>query len=328
MGARVPPSRQPPPEHLAPMLATLGTMPSEDEQWAYEMKWDGVRAVVHVVDGRVKIMSRNDRDVSVSYPELQPLGAAVRRTAILDGEIVSFDPHGRPSFGRLQQRMHVADVTAAHRLAQETPAVYLAFDLLYLDRELLLESSYLERRQRLEALGLAGPSWQTPPAFDGSGAAAVRASRQQRLEGVVAKRRGSRYLPGRRSPDWVKVKNIRTQEVVIGGWKPGNGRRAGTIGSLLLGIPSGQGLGFVGGVGTGFTDAALADLYRRLSRLARDTSPLDGVPRLDARDAHWVRPQLVGEVTFTEWTEDGRLRHPSWRGLRPDKEVDEVVREE
>jgi bifunctional non-homologous end joining protein LigD len=328
MAARVRPSRQSPPEHLAPMLATLGTMPSDDEHWAYEMKWDGVRAVVHVVDGRVRIMSRNDRDVSVSYPELQQLGGALRVSAILDGEIVSFDKHGRPSFGRLQQRMHVADVFAARRLANETPAVYLAFDLLYLDGELLLERPYLKRRERLEELRLAGSSWQTPPAFDGSGSAAVLASRQQGLEGVVAKRRTSRYLPGRRSPDWVKVKNIRTQEVVIGGWKPGSGRRAGTIGSLLLGIPSGNGLTFVGGVGTGFTDAALDDLHRRLSRLTRDTSPLEGVPRLDARDARWVRPQLVGEVTFTEWTEDGRLRHPSWRGLRPDKAVAEVARED
>lgn len=329
MDAPARPDWQPLPKELRPMLATLGQLPADDDRWAYEMKWDGVRALVRVDGGRITVMSRNDRDVTVSYPELRPLGEQLGTTQVLlDGEIVSFDEDGRPSFGRLQQRMHVASSASARRLADSDPAVLLIFDLLHLDGRSLLDLPYDQRRELLLGLELSGPSWQTPPAFAGSGAAAVRASRERQLEGVMAKRRTSRYLPGRRSPEWVKVKNIRTQEVIIGGWSTGKGRRAGTIGSLLLGLPEATGLRYIGQVGTGFTDVVLADLSGRLNRLARKTSPFDpAVPRADARDAQWVTPRLVGEVAFTEWTTDGRLRHPSWRGLRPDKSPDEVVRE-
>ncbi|MDT4894583.1 MAG: bifunctional non-ous end joining protein LigD [Pseudonocardiales bacterium] len=317
------------PEHLAPMLATLGELPADDTGWAYEMKWDGVRAIVRVDRGRVTLTSRNDKDMTVSYPELGALGDALDgRRALLDGEIVTFDADGRPSFGKLQQRMHVASAAAARHLAASDPAVLLAFDVLHLDGRSLLEAPYRERRELLLGLDLGGPAWQTPPAFDGSGAAAVAASVDRQLEGVVAKRQQSRYLPGRRSPDWIKIKNIRTQEVVVGGWRPGQGRRAGTIGSLLLGLPAEDGLQFIGQVGTGFTQATLDDLMSRLSRLARTSSPFaPDVPRAHAKDAHWVTPKLVGEVAFSEWTPDGRLRHPAWRGLRPDKAVTDVVRE-
>jgi bifunctional non-homologous end joining protein LigD len=311
------------------MLATLGQLPAADIGWAFEMKWDGVRALVRVDRGRVRLTSRNDKDMTVSYPELHSLGDALPDTqAILDGEIVTFDGRGRPSFGKLQQRMHVGSSVAARELAKSDPAVLLAFDLLHLDGYSLLELPYRERRELLLGLELAGPSWQTPPAFDGSGAAAVAASVERGLEGVVAKRLESHYLPGRRSPDWIKVKNIRTQEVVVGGWRPGKGRRADTIGSLLLGLPGEQGLRYIGQVGTGFTDAVLDDLLGRLTRLARKSSPfVPDVPRADAKDARWVTPKLVGEVAFSEWTGDERLRHPAWRGLRPDKAPAEVVRE-
>lgn len=322
---------QPLPKTIEPMLATSGPLPAARDAaaWAYEMKWDGVRAVIHVDGGRVRIMSRNDRDVSVSYPELRGLGEQLGSTqAVLDGEIVSFDDDGRPSFGRLQQRMHVANAAQARRLAGSVPAVFLAFDLLHLDGTSLLDRPYEQRRELLERLELDGPAWQTPPAFQGDGAQAVRASREQQLEGVVAKRLTSAYRPGRRSLDWVKVKNIRTQEVVIGGWRPGQGRRTGTVGSLLMGLPGDGGLRYCGHVGTGFTAAMLDDLAGRLAQLERKTSPFDAeLPRADSRDAHWVRAKLVGEVAFTEWTGDHRLRHPSWRGLRPDKAPDEVVRE-
>jgi bifunctional non-homologous end joining protein LigD len=246
----------------------------------------------------------------------------------LDGEIVSFDAQGRPSFRRLQQRMHVGDAAAAARLAGSDPVVILLFDLLWLDGESLLRQPYTQRRQRLEALGLAGAAWQTPAAFHGRGAEAVAVSKEQGLEGVLAKRLTSTYMPGRRSPDWVKIKNLRTQEVVLGGWTAGTGRREGMIGALLLGLPdkSGQ-LGYVGKVGTGFTDAMLRDLAADLRPLARKTSPFLDVPRPDARDARWVSPRLVGEVAFSEWTGDGRLRHPAWRGLRPDKSPEQVARE-
>jgi bifunctional non-homologous end joining protein LigD len=316
------------PEHVKPMLATLGSLPGDDG-WAFEMKWDGVRALVRVEGGRITVTSRNDRDITVSYPELRGLGEQLGSSQVLlDGEIVSFDADGRPNFGRLQQRMHVASAQAARRLAASDPAVYLAFDLLHLDGRSLVELPYEQRRELLLDLELAGEYWQTPPAFAGSGTAAVKASQDQGLEGVLAKRMTSRYTPGRRSPDWVKVKNIRTQEVVIGGWSIGKGRRAGGIGALLLGLPDHGKLRYIGKVGTGFTQQVLDDLARRLNKLTRKSSPFaPDVPRADARDATWVSPRLVGEVVFAEWTGDGRLRHPAWRGLRPDKSVDEVVRE-
>jgi bifunctional non-homologous end joining protein LigD len=311
------------------MLATLGELPKDDANWSYEMKWDGVRALTYLQDGRVRFTSRNDIDVTVSYPELHSLSEQLGETqALLDGEIVSFDEAGRPSFKRLQQRMHVASAATARRLAESDPAVYLIFDLLHLDGRNLFDLPYTLRRELLEGLELDGDSWQTPPAFTGDGPHAVEASKQQGLEGIMAKRSSSRYLPGRRSPEWVKVKNFRTQEVVVGGWSPGKGRRAGTVGALLLGVPTSEGLRYVGQVGTGFTDAMLRDLAERLGHIARKTSPFSpDVPRADARDAQWVAPQLVGEVMFGEWTGDGRLRHPSWRGLRPDKNPDEVVLE-
>ena len=329
MGAAAHPDWQPP-QRVSPMLATPGALPpaAQDRQWAFEMKWDGVRAICEVDGGRITLWSRNDRDITVSYPELRDLGAQLGTTqAVLDGEIAVLDAHDRSSFSRLQRRMHIANATEARRLADQDPVVYLIFDLLHLDGRSLLELPYSDRRQLLDGLELEGAYWRTPPVLRGGGAAAVRASRRQGQEGVIAKRRSSRYRPGRRSPDWVKIKNIRTQEVVVGGWRPGQGRRAGTIGSLLLGLPGDDGLRYIGNVGTGFTEETLADLLTRLRKLARRTSPFTEVPNLVAREAQWVTPRLVGEVRFTEWTGDGRLRHPSWRGLRPDKAVGDVRRE-
>ncbi len=311
------------------MLAVLGTLPpdAQDERWAYEMKWDGVRALVQVDDaGGVRLTSRNELDMTGSYPELAGLGAAVGQPALLDGEIVALDAKGRPSFSRLQRRMHVRG-HSVQALRTSDPVVLLLFDLLYADGRSLLDEPYLVRRERLEALGLAGPAWQVPPAFHGSGADAVRASQESQLEGVVAKRLDSKYLPGKRSGDWLKIKNVRAQEVIVGGWKPGSGGREGRVGSLLLGIPDGDGLRYVGKVGTGFTSDALEEAARLFADRARDTSPFADVPRADARDARWVTPDLVGEVAFAEWTVDGRLRHPAWRGWRDDKRPDQVVQE-
>ena len=318
----------PSPDDLEPMLATLGSLADlgDDNAWGFEMKWDGVRALVHVDAGGSRLISRNAKDMSVSYPEVAALTLG-RRSAVLDGEIVSLDAQGKPSFRRLQKRMHVADPAAAGQLARTDPVVVLLFDVLHLDGESLVHQPYTQRRDQLEQLGLAGVAWQTPPAFAGHGADAVAASQQQQLEGVVAKRLTSAYLPGRRSPDWIKIKNVRAQEVVIGGWTPGAGRRADLIGALLLGIPGPDGLLYAGKVGTGFTDAMLRDLAGDLEPLAAQASPFVSVPRPDARNARWVTPRLVGEVAFAEWTGDGRLRHPSWRGLRPDKAPDQVVRE-
>jgi bifunctional non-homologous end joining protein LigD len=319
------------PERVAPMLATLGQLPpkGQDTQWAYETKWDGERAICVVDGGRITLWSRNDRDLTVSYPELRGLGAQLGSTqAVLDGEIAVVDSRQRSSFSRLQRRMHIASAAEARRLATEDPVVYLIFDLLYLDGRSLLGLPYSDRRELLDGLELDGSNWRTPPALRGGGAAAVRMSQRLGQEGVVAKRRTSTYRPGRRSPDWVKIKNIRTQEVVVGGWRPGQGRREGTIGSLLLGLPGDGGLVYIGNVGTGFNDETLADLDARLARLARKSSPFAAaLPTAVARDAHWVTPRLVGEVSFSEWTDEARLRHPAWRGLRPDKGVADVRRE-
>jgi bifunctional non-homologous end joining protein LigD len=206
---------------------------------------------------------------------------------------------------------------------------FLVFDLLHLDGRSLLGTPYRDRREALAELQLSGDSWQTPPWFAGGGKAVWQASKDQRLEGIVIKRLDSMYRPGRRSPDWLKLKNQLMQEVVIAGWKPGEGHRSGTIGSLLLAVRDDAGeLRYAGNVGTGFTDGALRSLAKDLEPLSVDSSPFDHpVPPAQARTAHWVSPVLVGEVTFSEWTREGRLRHPSWRGLRPDKSADEVHRE-
>ncbi len=323
---------EPPPEDIRPMLAALGDLPRDDDGWAFELKWDGIRAIGYVDGGRIRITSRNGNDLSGSFPELRALGEHFgSHQAVIDGEIVAFDDEGRPRFQRLQPRIHAADPHKARRLAAEQPVVYVLFDLLYLDGESLVAQPYDERRRRLEALGLTSApeiAWTVSPRFDGPGADILRASQEQGLEGVVAKRRDSPYLPGKRSPTWTKVKNIRTQEVVIGGWTPGEGHRQGRFGSLLLGIPSDRGLEYVGQVGTGFSDALLDDLAGRLADLVSDVNPFGTeVPSRYRNVATWVDPTLVGEVSFSEWTMDGRMRHPSWRGIRDDKGPQEVRRE-
>ena len=315
---------------VRPMLASPGALPPQEQEqrWAFEMKWDGIRAVVYLDRGDLRVLTRNDREVAATYPELAGLAHQLRgHRMIVDGEIVAFDEAGRPSFGELQARMHVR--APGRALLDRVPVSLLVFDLLHLDGTSLVGAPYDERRAALESLDLAGDRWAVPPAFDGQGAEALAASKAQGLEGVLAKRHDSVYLPGRRSPHWIKVKHVRMQEVVVGGWSPGAGRRQGGIGSLLLGVPDQDGrLVYAGHVGTGFSDRVLADLGTRLRAAERSTSPFaDEVPRAHAKDAHWVTPRLVGEVTFSEWTRDGRMRHPSWRGLRPDKDPQDVRRE-
>ncbi len=327
-----PPGYQPLPESLAPMLATTGTLPTTGEGWAFEFKWDGIRAILAVDGGRVRASSRNRRDITGSYPELRALGEAVGADQLLlDSELVVVDDGGRPSFGRLQHRMQVQGPAAA-RAAARDPVSIVLFDLLHHNGEPLFDLPYDDRRARLEGLGLAGPRWAVTPAFvDEEPKAALSLATDIGMEGVVAKRRASRYRPGTRSRDWIKVKAERTQEVVIGGWTAGQGNRSGTFGALLLGLPDQSNAGrlrFVGKVGTGFDSAALDDVLGRLEHARRDTSPFtDRLPTGTGEVAGWAEPSLVGEVRYTEWTGDGRLRHPVWRGLRSDKTVEEVVRE-
>ncbi|HEX2411394.1 MAG TPA: non-homologous end-joining DNA ligase [Solirubrobacteraceae bacterium] len=311
------PGREPMPEHVKPMLAQLGSLPDDDARWAYEVKWDGVRAIGYVEGGRLRLESRNGRDVTPRYPELRELGRALAgREAILDGEVVAFGDDGRPSFQKLQGRMHLTSEHAVRRLAASDPVAYLIFDLLWLDGHSLMDLPYLERRARLTELGLNADRWQTPAHHLGDGAALLEASRVQGLEGIIAKRTDVPYTPGRRSPAWVKVKNKRRTDVVIGGWLPGEGRRAERFGALVVGFYDDDGLHYAGRVGTGFNEAELARLQGILSPLERRTSPFVG--RRPPRETHFVEPELVAAVDYGEWTQSRTLRHPVYQGLRDD----------
>ena len=318
------------PAALRPMLAVTGPVPRDPAAWALEMKWDGVRALAFIEQGRVRLMSRTERDITVAYPELARLGAATaHKQLLLDGEIVVFGAGGWPEFEALQPRMHVTSAAQAALLAGQTPVMYLVFDLLQLDGRPLTDLPYTERRALLDELALSGPSWQTPPSFPGSDFAAVQAvSRQHGMEGVVAKRLDSRYAPAVRTDSWRKIKNVRSQEAVVAGYKPGKGNRTGQVGSLLIGVHDASGLIYAGHVGTGFTDETLRMLGSRLRPLRRADSPFDGpVPPEHARPAVWVEPELVIQVAFDRWTKAGRMRAPVYKGLRDDIDPKDVVRE-
>ena len=315
------------PEPVAPMLATAGAPPS-GPGWAFEFKWDGVRAIAAVAGGQLRLLSRNGNDITGGYPELTVLGElAGGRPALLDGEIVTLSQAGRPEFGLLQQRMHVR--SPSPELVGRVPISYYVFDLLDLDGRRLLPQSYQQRRELLAALDLDNGSplvRESPHYTDVTGRALLEVARQHGLEGVVGKRLRSRYEPGRRSPAWIKTAVFHTQEVLVGGWTIGQGRRAGTLGALLLGAHDERGrLRYLGDVGTGFTETMLADLLTRLTTLEQPDSPFDEpVPREHARRARWVRAELVGEVEYRSVTLDRRLRHTAWRGLRTDKDPADV----
>jgi bifunctional non-homologous end joining protein LigD len=309
----------------SPMLAQIGTPGLvRGDDWALEMKWDGVRAIVDA-RGPLKLISRRGLDTTGTYPELS--GLADLGPAILDGEIVAMDLKGRPSFSRLQQRMGLTDSTDVAAARRNYPVRIILFDLLEFEGRDLRGLPFRERREALETLagGDLPENVDLSPIFDGDIDDVLEASAEHGLEGVMAKRLSSRYEAGKRSSAWLKIKHERTQEVVIGGWRSGKGGREGTIGSLLLGIPDdGGGLRYAGRVGTGFSERDLAEIASKLHRIERKTSPFEDIPREDTADAHWVQPKFVGEVRYGEWTDAGRLRHPVWRGWRPDKEPADV----
>ena len=312
----------------------IRTLPRDDDRWGYEVKWDGVRALLWSDHGHVRIESRTQREITKRYPELRALGRALgAHELLLDGELVAFDEHGRPSFERLQSRMNVEGEAAIRRAARAQPVVYMAFDLLHLDGRSLLELPYEQRRALLERLGLEGPAWRTPRFHRGGGEALLDATRAQGLEGIVAKRLDARYEPGRRSGAGASCRNRRRQELVIGGWTAGEGRRVGRVGALLLGVHERTGgpLRYAGRVGSGFSEAMLDELERRLEPLRRTRSPFRADPARPGarppRGAHFVAPQLVAEVELTDLTSEGLVRQGVFKGLRDDKAATDVVPE-
>lgn len=314
----------PPPTDLLPMLATAGTLADlAGPQWRFEGKWDGVRAIVEIGHGHFRLVSRNGNDVTAAYPELAEIATSLAdHVVVLDGEIVALDGNGRSDFGLLQRRMKLTRPHDIARTAVEVPVRLLLFDVLHLDGVSLLRKSYDARRTVLQALNPAGDSFSVPPALDGPAEAALALTRDRHWEGIIAKKADSVYLPGKRVQTWIKIKHITDQEVVIVGWRTGNGRRAGGIGALLMAVPQDDGLRFVGRVGTGFSDSALDEMLATLRPLEQRACPVTGpMPRAETIGVHWVSPELVGEVGYSEWTPEGSLRHPVWRGLRPDKSV-------
>jgi bifunctional non-homologous end joining protein LigD len=337
MDPPVDPERDPFPEHIVPMLARLSDLPKDDEKYGYEIKWDGIRAIYYSQPGDVRIESRNLNEITSRWPELRALNRELgARDAVFDGEIVTLDADGKPSFQGLQSRMHLASDSAVRRRMKTTPAIYMIFDLLYLDGHNRMALPYTERRELLDSLELDGPHWKVPGYHVGEGAALLAASKAQGLEGVMAKRLDYPYTPGKRAGGWIKVKNTKRQELVVGGWLPGEGNRSGKIGALLVGhydtTPTEakkrgqpQEFKYAGRVGTGFTEDTLSMLMRELNPLARDDSPFGG--RQPPKDANYVDPELVAEVEFSEWTQGGTVRQPSFKGLRDDKDANTVVRE-
>jgi bifunctional non-homologous end joining protein LigD len=338
-------TREPLPAHVKPMLATLAKLPRDPENWAFEVKWDGIRAIGFAEGGRIRFESRNQNDITHMYPELARLGRALgTHSAVIDGEIVAYDEHGRPSFQTLQSRLGLSSETTIRTRAKHTPVQYVMFDILFLDGHDVTALPFEERRQLLRDLVADDDHWKMPVHHVGAGEDLLAAVVEQGLEGVMAKKLGSPYREGSRGSDWIKIKQQQRQEFVICGWTEGEGRRAGGIGSILLGVYDGDQLVSVGGCGTGFGDKELTRLRGLFGEIEIEDSPFDvGSPgamkqpgkwqsiRAGSRGAvavHYLQPKLVCEVEFTEFTRDGTLRHPSYKGLRDDKDARDVVREE
>jgi len=315
------------PSVVAPMLATGGDLPV-GPGWAYELKWDGVRAIAVVSGHKVRLYARSGAEITAAYPELAGLGAFLNdqgiTDAVLDGEVVQLDRKGRPDFIALAERMHVRDPARARALAATIPVHYMIFDIIAANGTDVTRASYQERRELLESILSVSPPgarWSVPPRFT-DGEATLTAAKEHALEGVVAKRLTSPYRPGVRSPDWIKVKIEQTGDYLVGGWRTGRRRLSG----LLVGVPGADGLIYRGRVGGGISAAAERDLLARLAPLRIDTSPFapNQVPREDAVGTTWVRPELVVEVRYGAITRDGRLRFPRFVRVRPDKSAEET----
>ncbi|GCD90997.1 non-homologous end-joining DNA ligase [Nocardioides sp. LS1] len=298
---------------MRPMLATRGVHVPTGDSWTHEVKWDGMRILADASPRGVRLTSRNENDVTVTFPELHGLAG---RDLLLDGEVVAFD-EGRPSFGALADRMHVKSATRAARLVHVRPVTYLVFDLVRLDGRDLSREPLSVRREALLGLGLADVHWQVPGTYD-DGDMLFEATREQGLEGIVSKRLASRYEFGQRSPHWLKFPHRRRASYVVGGWRPETDSTH-RLGALLVGEPTSAGLVYRGRVGSGIAGAKGPVLRELLEPLARADSPfVDEVPRLDALGTRWVEPVLVVDVEALGLSSQQRLRQPSYRGLRAD----------
>lgn len=318
-----------------PMLAKAGKLPGSSDDFAFEIKWDGIRAIYHYYGRHSRLLSRNMLDITAQYPELSALANSLgNEDFVLDGEIVAFDANGKPSFSLLQTRMGVSSFNLKSRLAA-VPITYIIFDILYLNQP-VIGLAYTERRALLEKLQLNGSCWQTPSYKIGNGQELLAASRKIGLEGLIAKKLHSKYYPGKRTGDWIKLKNQQRQELVIGGYVTGQGSRSGKIGALLVGyydltaeqaaqLGKPQQLIYAGKVGTGFSNTDLTLLEKYFSTILINHSPFGESPPV--KQPLFIQPLLVGEFEFTEWTPNNTLRHPSFKGLRQDKNPQEVIRE-
>jgi bifunctional non-homologous end joining protein LigD len=311
---------------LAPMMATLVREPFDDDRWIFEPKWDGVRAIATCSSDETMLLSRNRNDITATYPELQKLhDRLVCFDAIVDGEIVAMSK-GRPSFERLQSRINLQNPHDIARIAKQIPVSFVAYDLLYLDGRSLLKAPLEERKELLDALVVVSDNVQVSPYVPGEGTTLYEAASAQSLEGIVAKKLGSSYRPGKRGKEWLKVKTTFDADLVIGGWSKGEGSRSSSFGSVLVGAYEGDRLRFVGAVGSGFSESTLASLLPQLQERVTDTMPFAEDPRemgpgrfgKPIKDPVWVRPELVARVEFRELTSTGRLRAPTFKGMRTD----------
>ena len=321
------------PRHVKPMLAVLAAnLPHDGKNWAFEYKWDGVRALAYKDGASWRIESRNLLDITKRYPELLALRDALgKRSVVLDGEIIALDEAHRPSFPMLQRRMHVNDAAQIARLVKTVPIVFVLFDVIHLDGKSLLDEPYTTRRAILEELPLDGPNVQLTPSHVNKGPQLLDAARKNFLEGVVAKRLDSIYEAGRRSPNWLKIKIIQRQEFVIAGWTGESTGLANRIGTMLLGYNDSDGrLHYAGHVGTGLTSKDHAPLVAKFGKLARKTNPfVEKLPaaRKGGNKIMFLEPKLVGEIEYRRWPEGGLVQQASFKGLRADKSAKQVVKE-